>query len=266
MAARRVCDVAEKDLVSIKNFRTKLPGAFNIAASTVCGGRYQGAFISTMLWEDQSENAPTHVGYENKEAEIIFKAAIAFKGDDALWKNVMDVSRFRNPGSLQTFVNGSLITANLSQAKQLGGVHIVSTEIKAYEIVDIERASLKLFEDVASIRNTEGALGTIRPLGTLKVKAWEGPGMNPEDMSDDEEPVKILDDSIESFWVEDDIIQMMRPGLKLELVIHELNIGIKFFDAVVGLYCSFYTHLENEKLHGWKEPGKISCIIFTPEC
>jgi hypothetical protein len=264
MAARRVCDIAERDLIAIKDFRSHLPGAFNIAASTVCGGRYQGAFISTMLWEDQSEKAPASAGYEHKEAELIFRAAIAYKGDDALWKKAMEVRTFQHPESLQKFVERVQNNkATRGQARQ-SGIHITNTEVKAYEIVDIERASLKSFEEVAPIMNAKGVPGTIKPLGTLKVKAWEGPGLDPEDMSDDEEPKKMLDESIEPFWLEDDILQMMRPGLKLELVVHELNIGIKFFDGVVGLYCSFHTCLENEKLHGWKEPGRFSSILSRP--
>jgi hypothetical protein len=45
--------------------------------------------------------------------------------------------------------------------------------------------------------------------------------------------------------------------MKLELLVHELNIGIKFFDRVLGLYCSFHSALPNEKvIEFWTEPGR----------
>ncbi|TVY62330.1 Argonaute-binding protein [Lachnellula suecica] len=230
MAARRVCDLAEKDLMAIRKFRTKLPGDFNIAASTICGGRYQCEFISTQLWnsgeDPQQETVAAHVGMAQKQAEIIFQAGIAFKGSDYLFK--------------------------LASKK---GIHIVKTEAKAYEVVAVERASLTSIEEIAVVKNHLGVVNTIKALGVLKIRAWEGPGLDPEDFTDDEEPEMSIDESIESFWLEDDILQMIHPGLKLILVVHELNIGIKFFDQINGLYCSFHTYLENEKMHGWKEPA-----------
>jgi len=234
MAARRVCDWAEKDLMAIKYFRTKLPGDFNIAASTVCGGYYQHAFISTRAW--QSENDPqddhvaAYVGFSDAQAKRIFQAAIAFKAPTNVYEEALK-----------------------------GGIYVVKSEIKAYQIFEIERATLKFISEVAIIKDHEDVAGRIKPLGVLKVKAWEGPGLDPEDISDDEEAEKAFEEPpVESFWLEDDILRLMHAGLKLELVVHELNIGVKFFDQIIGLYCSFHTYLENEKLNGWKEPGKLS--------
>jgi hypothetical protein len=61
----------------------------------------------------------------------------------------------------------------------------------------------------------------------------------------------------ESFWLEDSTLQYFFVGMKLEVTVSELSIGIKFFDRVMGIYCSFYTALPNEKvIEFWKEPGK----------
>jgi hypothetical protein len=233
MAARRVCDWAEKDLMAIKNFRTKLPGDFNIAASTVCGGYYQSAFISTQAWQSnndpQDDHVAAYVGFSDARARRIFNAAIAFKGTDDLFRKA-----------------------------EKGGIYIVKSGTKAYEIVEIERATIEFVSEVAKIKDHADVAGRIKPLGLLKVKAWKGPRLDPEDMSDDEEQENTIEESpVESFWLEDDILRLMHAGLKLELVVHELNIGVKFFDQILGLYCSFHTYLENEKLSGWKEPGKL---------
>ncbi|TVY39550.1 Argonaute-binding protein, partial [Lachnellula occidentalis] len=228
MAARRICDLAEKDLIAINSFRTELPGDFNIAASTVCGGFYQSVFVATQAWQDdepQNAHAAANIGFSGAQATRIFNSALAFKGSDKLFKKA-----------------------------EREGIYIIKTETKAYEIVEIERASAKFVSEVATIKDHDDVAGTIKPLGTIKVKVWEGPGLDPEDMSDDEEHEAKEEPQVDSFWLEDDIIRLMSPGLKLELVVRELNIGIKFFDRILGLYCSFHTYLENEKLNGWKEP------------
>lgn len=62
---------------------------------------------------------------------------------------------------------------------------------------------------------------------------------------------------VESFWLEDSTLQHFFIGMKLEVTVSELSIGIKFFDRVLGIYCSFYTALPNEKvIEFWKEPGR----------
>ncbi|TVY86211.1 Argonaute-binding protein, partial [Lachnellula willkommii] len=227
MAARRICDRAEKDLMAINSFRTELPGDFNVAASTVCGGFYQSMFVATQAWQSDSDpHAAANVGFSGAQATRIFNSALAFKGTD---KQFYDSGR--------------------------EGVYIIKTETKFYEIVEIERASTKFVSEMAMIKDHDDVAGTIKPLGIIKVKVWEGPGLDPEDTSDDEEHEEALKEpQVDSFWLEDHIIRLMNPGLKLELVVHELNIGIKFFDLILGLYCSFHTYLENEKLNGWKEP------------
>lgn len=57
-------------------------------------------------------------------------------------------------------------------------------------------------------------------------------------------------------WLEDDILKLLFVGMKMEMTLHELNIGVTYFDTMGGPYCSFYMSLENEKMVDWKEPGK----------
>lgn len=60
---------------------------------------------------------------------------------------------------------------------------------------------------------------------------------------------------IETFWIEDEILQHIFLGMKFEVVVRELNIGIKFFDQISGIFCSFYTFLPNENVvEFWKDP------------
>jgi hypothetical protein len=231
MAARKICDLAEKELWAIKRLQQKLPGDFNVAASTLYGGRYKGIHISNSPWAADDPNFGDFVslGFSDPQAERIFKTAIAFAGDDALFVEAMKPD-----------------------------IHIVRTETESYEVVDIVRPDVKRVEEYSSVRNHKGETGFIKPLGVVRFKEWEGPGLEEEDVSDDEgaKQVPDLNGPTYPFWLEDEILQLCFVGLKLELVVHQLNIGIPFFDSIVGIYPSFHTYLLNEKMVGWKEPSK----------
>jgi hypothetical protein len=118
---------------------------------------------------------------------------------------------------------------------------IVKSTVKFYEVVDI-----KLSPD--------------EELGAIKCKSWEGPGLDEEEAFDDESPIEILGAAAgsvqnETFWLEPAVLCWLSVGMKLEAVVVELDNGFKFLDSV-GAFCSFYTYLENEKMGGYREPGK----------
>jgi Argonaute siRNA chaperone (ARC) complex subunit Arb1 len=146
-------------------------------------------------------------------------------------------------------------------------VHIAKTTRKFYEVVQIERANLQTIEQYASVKNSRGETGYIKALGVVRFKAWEGPGLEPEDFTDGEDATEIEaeDAGLESFWLEDEILELFFIGLKLELEVQELNIGINFFDTVLGLHCSFHTYLPQEKMVYWKEPGKSVSILICDD-
>lgn len=235
MAARKVCDLAEKELWAIRQLQSKLPGDFNVASSTLHGGRYKEYRLRAQAWamddSDSQDYASLNRGFTDAEAERIFKTAIAFAGDDELFLKAMKPD-----------------------------IHIAKTARKFFEVVEVERPSLNTIAQYASVKNLKGEMGYIKALGVVRFKAWEGPGFEPEDFTDDEDAgaeVEGENATLESFWLEDDILELFFIGLKLEVEVNELNTGIKFFDTVLGLYCSFHTYLPNEKMIYWKEPGKL---------
>ncbi|KUJ16184.1 uncharacterized protein LY89DRAFT_685221 [Mollisia scopiformis] len=229
LAARKVCSLAEKELWAIKQLEKKLPGDFNIAASTLHGGRYENLHMGTAPWAVESpeyqEYAAADQGLEVRDAEMIFKTAIAFAGDDDMFIEAMKAD-----------------------------IHIVKTTTRCFEVAGIERPDLLTASQYKSVPHVRG----IKALGVLKLKHWEGPKIIPEDFTDDEDDQTNKSDAIESFWLEDDILQLCYIGLKMEIEVHELNIGVKFFDRLHGLYCSFFVALPNEKMLGYKESGKTS--------
>ncbi|KAH6723035.1 Argonaute siRNA chaperone complex subunit Arb1-domain-containing protein [Leptodontidium sp. MPI-SDFR-AT-0119] len=231
MAARFICEVAEKELWCIKQLASQLPGDFNVSASILYGGKYEAISLDNAAWGgEDADLLGVDLGISVLQAERIFKTGIAFAGTDELFVETMKAD-----------------------------VHITKTESKYFEVVGIERASLLSIEEYAAIKDHNGNAGFIKALGVIKMKAWGGPGFDEDDLTDAEaEAAKAAleeaGDTTESFWLEDELLQYCFVGMKVDVVVRELNIGIKFFDVINGIYCSFHTVLPNEKMVGWKEP------------
>ena len=232
-AARKICDMAAKELPALSLLNRLLPGDFNVAASTLYGGRYQGLRLVNEQWGAIDPLAKEYLAFENtldeSEAQRIFKTAIAMTGSEEMFKKV--------------------------SAEE---VEIVATEKRFLEVISIEQPRKEIIAEYSTIKNERGETGYIKALGLLRCKTWDGPGIEEEDMTDDEDNdnARVDDALVESFWLENNILEHCFIGMKLEVTVHELNIGIKFFDCVAGLYCSFYSFLPNEKMTGWKEPSK----------
>ncbi len=235
MAARRFCDQAESELIALHRVRQNIPGDFNIAASCLYGGRFKGLSGDNSWSKDPSEpNNPAIYGFKEAEAERIFKTAIAYAGTDELFTKAME-----------------------------GDIYVVSTESRFVQVAKIEFPDEKVIQEYSNVKNSEGEVGYIKPLGVVKFKAWEGPGTETEDLTDDEDESvekgkrKAGEDEIlQSFWLEHEILKSLIVGVKMDILIYTLNIGISYFDTL-ALYCSFYTKLPNELMVDWKEPGEL---------
>ena len=56
------------------------------------------------------------------------------------------------------------------------------------------------------------------------------------------------------FWIEDDVLCNCFPGMKLDVTVTELSIGISYFDKIHGIYCSFFDISVNQRMADWREP------------
>ena len=88
-------------------------------------------------------------------------------------------------------------------------------------------------------------------------KTWHTPFAPVEDLTEAEE-IALADAPQETkfyeFWVEDDILCNCFPGMKLDVTVTELSIGISYFDKIHGIYCSFFDISVNQRMADWKEP------------
>ncbi|POS82524.1 hypothetical protein EPUL_005140, partial [Erysiphe pulchra] len=228
LAARRIVDLAATELWAIHRIAPKLPGDFNKAASILFGGRYKNVWGFGYLDEiepDFENHVSTIGGFSEKRAELIFMTAISICG-------------------------GKEQAAQVDCSK----IFIINTEKKFYEVVEIEHPNSHIIDQYSRMKDINGNIGQIKPLGSVKLRYWRNPGIEQADYSDDENSPEDYELESEWYWVEDEILQDFFPGLKLEVEIKELNIGMKYIDSFVGILCSFYTYLPNEKMVNYKVP------------
>lgn len=224
--ARAVCDLAEKQLPKLAFLDSALPGDFNKACSTVHGGHY--ASIRPMKinadWAHPEDVAST---LSEKDAWTIFSASITAYGTDAQVEAVLKTSK-----DLPCFPGD---------------------EEMGIEVVSIEQCT----EDAKQIYDSPHLKDTIvKPAGKLHCKRWKVPHALPLDL-----PVDVLAAEKAKlgqkyeFIVEENVLQYCDPGMKLEVRIKELKCGVKWIDAVVNVYPSFFKWTLNERMRDYKEPG-----------
>ncbi len=238
MAALRLCTQAEKELRLIGEVSRLLPGDFNIAASTLYGGSYHRLQNDYAQWDDKeplfgpddpASRDKKIMGMTVAEADRIFKTGIAFSGTYEHFRQIM---------AMQCFV--------------------VEQEFRSMEVCEIVFPSEEKRKKLLGAKDEFGHSGFA--LGILKVKHWDSPDAQEEDMSDDggEDPggssKGMADSAIDSFWLEENILEKCFIGMKMKATVRKLSIGLNYIDEIMRVECSFYTYLETERLDRWKEP------------
>ncbi|KAH8808849.1 Argonaute complex, subunit Arb1 [Xylogone sp. PMI_703] len=229
-AARKVCDLAEQELPLLVKFSGLIPGDLNKSISMICGGHYASLFASgnsELDDEEMNNSAKENLGISVRQAMRIFKTGIALSAPRHVFEKVMQQ-----------------------------GAEITNKEMRYFEVCGIERANTMTIETYHGVKDVEGNIGNIKPLGVLKVRAWEGPGLEPEDMTDDEAEPEMDQTATEDFLLEEELLEQCFPGMKMQVVVGELNIGLKYIDSFMDVYPSFLVVLPNEKMFYWKDPGK----------
>ena len=229
-ASKAICRLAERELWAIELVKGDLPGDFNRACSRLFGGIF-ATDLSHDMGNAEWDNAFDSQGTRALRPQLTSKA---FK-----------VGLVANADS-RTFA----LYEALSKA---GSIQVTSVKELQLVITEIIPSTL----EIQTLYHRDIAKG-LKPLGILKAKTWHGPCVINDDLTVEEEaemegselaPIEIYE-----FWVEDHVLRNCFIGLKMEATVRELNIGIKYFDAVSGIYCSFFRVVANELTDGWKEP------------
>lgn len=256
LAARDVCDLAEKELILCRQVSSRLPGKFNMACSTLFGGYYMGMQDDTLTWD---AGLASDVGLSNAKAESIFNASLEKRGT-AFQKEM---------GKRTTLVKGEFLAVEVTGIVFAGTSGVkkpLPKEIEA-EITALEEAEQRIGESSTAKKSTVETEKKKEPLkyndtglnslGRLLVKVWV-----PDGPEEQETPETELDEF--EIWLEMEVLQYCFVGMHIEAKVHIMNSGIIWIDSVTvssnlsnwvedlltpmrkqAVQCSFYLHLDS---------------------
>lgn len=211
-----------------------LPGDFNRACSEIFGGMYQGLYMGNQAW------------------------AAGMDSDIALSPET----------SRKTF---HIAFAALASQEMFEKYRVQATN-HSIEVTSVFDASLEVTALIPATKETRSMYkrpqcAGLKPVGRMKAKTWHNPIGDDFDLTVEEEqeqereqakhpqqPTGSNEEEYE-FWIEDDLLRCCFVGMKFETRVHRTSFGVDYFDAMVGVWCDFYTVLPNELVIGWRDPG-----------
>lgn len=223
-AARAICDLADKELPKTMNAQSYFPGEFQTACSEIFGGVFHGTYAKNPDWAPDAESS---AGMSPEVAHRTFKIGLAAQGSDEVTKLYRDQNAVHNLETLKVY------TACLEVTEPLPAD-----------------------EGVKRFYEKHPAAKGLSALGRLKAKSWDPPFKPFRDLTAEERLAEGKPTAIEvyEFFVEDYVLDTCFVGMKFETTVHDLSFGLKFFDNISGVFCSFYGSIPNERLIGWRVP------------
>lgn len=207
------------------NAQAWFPGDFQTACSEIFGGSCQGIFAHKPDWATEFVSDS---GMDPEAARKTFKIGLAAQSSDEMSKTYME--------------------QNSSVGVSITKVYNVGLEVT--ELVPASKEIKKFYDDHPAAKG-------LKSLGRLKAKTWHPPHALPQDLTEEEKQheaeSKRVTEAYE-FFMEDHVLKTCFVGMKFEATVRELSFGLKFFDAISGVFCSFYEILPNELMIGWKKP------------
>jgi hypothetical protein len=235
LAARKICDLADEELMETYNVLKALPGKFNKACSKLFNGSQAGAEDEDQSWMPEEIKKFTTSTMSKEEAKKIFIHGLAQLGED---DDFLD--------------DDETIQRRHFEQEIIGYEPRVGLEV--HEIVPAE-------PDFIAFHKSKVGLGKGQALGKLICKPWNMPSFDhydrPQETTD--ERAWRAGDTYD-FWVEQYVLDECFLGMKLDVDVATLSSGLLFIDKIYDVRCSFYTLLDNDLLltSKWKEPVEIT--------
>ncbi|KNG89813.1 hypothetical protein ANOM_002861 [Aspergillus nomiae NRRL 13137] len=221
--ARRSCDIAAKELWQNQEFATSSPGDFNKACSTLFGGFFYDVNVEENNWNNRKNG---NFLMRNDVARKVVKFAMAGSGTNAM------ALRF------QTLANQSTLHSTL--VPDIHGFEVITVFPPTPEIREFYRKHAP----------------DLNPVGRMVGKAYRDPGKPCYDLSAEE---RLLWETGTAsmpdfqFFLEENLLKLCYPKMKVITPVWELNCGFNFFEDVHTVYSSIYTVLCNDLMLGYKQ-------------
>lgn len=252
LAARSLCDKAERELPQVFRAGCALPGAFNVAASVIYEGHHAGQHIST---------AQGTWGADFTEEEAAFYSSVGMAGDDARVVCATGIAVCGSEEQNSLLLNSEFGKLSKEVTKPVFkdvNLEVVGIEPPTEEVKAAYAAQIKKWA-----HNPDSSLQRhLKPLGKLICKSvqlsefdfrtYDLPhgATHPSQLSPESASKK---DSY-MLWVEQEVLTECFVGLKMEARVMMLDGGIEVLDAVKDCFCSFYRFLPNEYYEARRAP------------
>ncbi|KAI1431202.1 hypothetical protein GGR50DRAFT_101220 [Xylaria sp. CBS 124048] len=216
VAARHICDIAPIELRYVHELSLELPGTFNSAARALfCDGGVKD------LQQD-----------ENCEALVQFRlTALVWPLSEKAKRAKQEILKAEDPTTIQ----------------------VVSTTEETYQIIEIERPRKKQKKVVEEQLKAMNADQKLKPAGFFRAKPTiiaHGWGNIPRP-----EEVDFSNAECEEFVLEDEFLAKCEVGMKVQMTVCKLNVGIRFIKEIHDLRVSFDTFLPQYLMTRWKTPA-----------
>lgn len=131
-------------------------------------------------------------------------------------------------------------------------IRIEATESKTYQVVSVNRRKKKEKITFESVLADQGLGGKVKPAGTMILR----PSIIEHAYSNMPRPEELewAGKETEQFIVEDEVLRKVEPGMKMELVVCKLNVGVAFIKEVLDVRPTFDTLLPQSLMLTWKDP------------
>ncbi|KAF9886372.1 hypothetical protein FE257_011517 [Aspergillus nanangensis] len=219
---RKSCDTAAEELWKNQLLTVNGPGDFNAACSTLFGGFLHDTYTQDNQWGNTLNLITRDVAHK------VVKFGLAAAGSN---EQVIQFHKLAGNGSCS--------------AKRVDAIH-------GFEVTAVSRSG-----SAVSAFYQKHAPG-LNPVGKLYGKAYCDPGKSAFDLPSDDH-AKWEEGSVQQFefFVEESLLQVCYPGMKVIAPVWELGCGVHFFEDVQTVYCSLYTPLPNDLLLGWQKPRGV---------
>lgn len=239
--ACKVCELADTEIPKIGAVGGAMPGDFNLACRILfCGtGKTIGiplAAVTTddVLYEEKTDDNAKPLGTwdtsiiapKDFDAERIFKATISIQ----------------EPGLIDCVMNMSAQP-----------IQVVKTYEDAYAVKEIVFSNDETVDIYRGIKGKDGQTRAISPVGqivlvpTIIEDGWDNHPTLAEGRADN--PGKPV-----SLYLEHSIMEDLKVGMKMRLVICELDIGFEFIKECSTVLPSFHTFLPQALMMSYKAP------------
>lgn len=239
--ACKVCELANIEMPKIRATGAAMPGDFNLACRILfCG---TGKTISVSL-AAVTNNDVLYEEKADKSAHVLGSwdtSIIAPKDFDAdrLFKATISIQK------------PELIDRVLAMNEQ--PVQVVKTYEDAYAVKDIVFSNKDIVNIYKGIKGKDGRTGAISPIGyvvlvpTIIEDGWDNHPTLAEGRADN--PGKPI-----SLYFEHSIMENLKVGMKMRLIICELDIGLEFVKECTAVLPSFHTFLPQALMMNYKAP------------